>query len=114
MTDLRCPICDRLLIGGADPNVFICDRPPDELDLNDKEYVIWIDKDGDYVKIIDVLPYTFTITKTNSKENTRVSILTYQDFPNKRVLLDVPAVMDLPWHDKTQLISKLNLYLTFS
>lgn len=114
MTDLHCPICDRQLVHSGDPNVFYCNNPTDEWDIGEKEYVIWIDKDGDFIKILDLLPYTFTLTKIGEKRNTKVRVLTYKAFPDKEIILDVPSVIDFPWHDKDQVFEKLKLYLTFS
>ena len=124
---INCDICGAPLIQTGNVGIFTC-----------KETSIWIEDRKRYLeirhttchvfdnkityKLIDVFPYEFHIDyvtdKTTIFKKTIRSIVREDKnvvyTTDKKSLLEIDHIMDLPWNDQEQVIQKLKLYSIFS
>lgn len=127
-----CLVCGAPLIAaGGKSNMYYCAKRREyvsdfgvHLDVMDS--TIYVDEAGrQTIKVIEIPPYKFSITDEESVQKTEVYKLVLPDAPlwdaaeakewiyHKSILV-VPAVMDLPWHDRRKVLERLKLYLLFS
>jgi len=79
--------------------------------------------------VVEIPPYRFTMTDFTSGQKTEVHKRVLPDWPpwNKttdpesvktllyyKLILKVPSIMKLPWHNKEKVLERLKLYLLFS
>lgn len=128
-----CPVCGiPLRPTGNNPDMYYCTKRKIwmqdlgmHLDIIDA--TIYLAPDGQQtLKIIEVPPYSFTITDDNCcKQSTVVRKVIPQDrtFPpgplrartlERKIVLSVDAAMKLPWHDKEKVLERMKMYLLFS
>jgi hypothetical protein len=130
-----CLVCGKpLKATGGDVNMYYCDKRKEwvsefgiHLDVTDT--VIYIDpnKRRETMWIVEVPPYRFTMTNFSTGPKTEVHKTVIPDwapwdkdvenkemFLHKKLILTVPALMNLPWYDKKQVFNRLKLYLLFS
>ncbi len=97
------------------------------LDVTDS--VIYVDpkRGRDTMWVVEIPPYRFTMTDFGYRQRTEVHKTVLPDwapwdreienkeiFLQKKLILSVPSVMKLPWHDKQKVLERLKLYLLFS
>lgn len=135
MNPPSCLICGMpLKASGGDTNMYYCTTRKEymsewglHLDVTDS--VIYIDpnKGRETMWIVEIPPYRFTMTDFGSGPKTEVhktvlpelapwdrEIENVKIFLYKKLILTVPSVMKLPWHDKQKVLERLKLYLLFS
>jgi hypothetical protein len=126
--EIKCDVCGINLIQSGNVGIYTC-----------KEVPIWIEDRQRYLEIrhttchvvnnkviykeIDVFPYKFCLSLETNKTSIFKSIIrttTLNDGKNivyntdKRIVLEIDHIIDLPWNDKEQVIQKLKLYSAFS
>lgn len=130
-----CLICGQpLKASGGDANMYYCTKRKEymsELGLNIEviDSIIYVDpKSGKHsMKVIEIPPYRFTMTDYPRGQRTEVHKTVLPDwapwdkeiedkeiFLQKKLILRVPVVLNLPWHDKQKVLERLKLYLLFS
>ena len=93
------------------------------LDIVDS--TIYVDPDGKQTfRVIEVPPYSFTITDDERTKKTDVrKVMPEARRPGQRkgsrqlerkMVLSVGSVINMPWNDKEKLLEKMKLYLLFS
>ncbi len=127
----NCPVCGMTLKAtGVNPDMYYCTKRKVwisdlgiHLDIVDS--TIYVEPDGrQTLKIIEVPPYTFTITNEEKSQKTVVrKMIPKCSYPwikelarpmDKVTILTVNAVLELPWNDKKKVYEKVKLYLLFS
>ena len=107
MKKLRCPICRQILIAsGLDGYVYYCS------DAATTHATIHYGLDGKIdLQILDIGPYSVTITDNQDKQST---VIRKYNSLFKETVLELPKALQLPWHNKDQVMDKIALYLLFS
>lgn len=127
-----CPVCGLTLRAtGVNPNMYYCTKRKVwvsdlgmHLDIVDA--TIYVDplSGKQTLKIIEVAPYSFTITDDTVTKKTEVrKIMPEERIPGTRKssrslerkkVLSIEACMKLPWNDKEKVLERMKLYLLFS
>lgn len=126
-----CPVCGNgLRATGVNPNMYYCTRRKvwmsdlgTHLDIVDA--TVYVAPDGrQTMKVIEVPPYSFTIIDDGVTQKTDVRKVMHEErLPGMRssartyerkMVLSVQAVMNLPWNSKEKVLERMKLYLLFS
>ena len=130
---LHCPVCGDKLLSAGPPAVdtYWCAKRQEYVQdfgtsVDVVDYFVYVDPDGRHSsRIIEIPPYKFSITDEKSCRKTEVYKTVLNDLPpwsvedksmflQKKHILTIPAVMNLPWHDRSKVLERLKLYLLFS
>lgn len=138
-----CLVCGKpLKASGGDVNMYYCDSRKEWVSelgthLDVTESVVYIDpvKRRETMWVVEIPPYRFTMTDFPPGPKTEVHKTILPDWPPwdkikdpsaikdpdtlkallyKKLILTVPALMKLPWHNRQQVLDRLKLYLLFS
>lgn len=130
----NCLVCGaQLTASGGDVNMYYCTKrkiymPEWKCHLDVTDTVIYVDpkRERETMWIVEIPPYRFTMTDfQHPKTEVHKTVLpdlapwdreveNIKIFLYKKLILTVPALMKLPWHDKTQTLERLKLYMLFS
>lgn len=135
MNPPNCLVCGaQLSASGGDVNMYYCTKrkiymPEWKCHLDVTDTVIYIDPDKhrETMWVVEIPPYRFTMTDFPRGPRTEVHKTVLPDFAPwdreveniklflyKKLILEVPALMKLPWHDKAKVLERLKLYMLFS
>lgn len=130
----NCLVCGaQLSASGGDVNMYYCTKRQEYMSewnthLDVVDTVIYVDPDRkrETMWIVEIPPYRFTMTNFQEPK-TEVHKTVLPDFAPwdreienvkmflyKKLILKVPALMKLPWHDKAKVLERLKLYMLFS
>lgn len=126
-----CPVCGNALKAtGVDPNMYYCIKRKVwvsdlGLHLDIVDATLNLAPDGKVIwQLIEIPPYSFLITDDEKEQQTVVrKVVAPETSPHnkiraktfqRQIVLTVPAVMKLPWHDKQAVLERMKLYLLFS
>jgi hypothetical protein len=132
-----CLVCGQpLKPSGAGANMYYCTRRKEyvsewNVHLDVMDTIIYFDPESgrETMWVVEIPPYKFTMTDSSSVQKTEIHKKVLPDWPpwNKAVdpesvktllynklILTVPSIMKLPWHDKEKVLERLKLYLLFS
>jgi hypothetical protein len=126
-----CPVCGNALKAtGADPNMYHCLKQRvyvDDLGMHVEviDASVNITPEGKVIwQLIEIPPYRFLIEDTEKGQLTTVyKLMTLDRKPwdkknavawKPEVILKIPALMNLPWNDKQEVLEKIKLYLLLS
>ncbi len=103
----HCPICRQFLTAsGLDERVYYCS------DAATTHATIHFDLDGKIdLQILDIGPYSITITNSQKTQST---VIRKHNSVFKETVLELSTALELPWHNKKQVMEKIALYLLFS
>jgi hypothetical protein len=125
-----CPVCGiPLRPTGNNPDMYYCTKRKIwiqdlgmHLDIIDA--TIYVSPDGKpTLKIIEIPPYSFTITDDPGKTSTVIrKVMPQERLPGARkartlerkIILSMDVVAKLPWHDREKVLERVKLYLLFS
>ena len=130
-----CLVCGATLTPGGDTNMYYCATRKEymsewglHVDVTDS--VIYVDpqRGRETMWIVEIPPYRFTMTDFGEpKTEVHKTVLPGDppwdkvSDPNsikfllfKKLILKVPVLMKLPWHDRQKALERLKLYLLFS
>ncbi len=107
MENPHCPICRQVLIAsGLDDRLYYCS------DAATTHATVHFSLDGKVdLQILDIGPYSITVTDTQDKQSTTIR---KHNSIFKEIVLELPAALQLSWHNKEQVMEKIALYLLFS
>lgn len=126
---ITCPVCNQgMIAGGVNPNIYQCQRTKEyvpelktKLDIIHATYYIDPVTQQITYKVIELGSVSFVISDDVNGKKTiirRVKELPRKKGESRRFesqeLLKLPAAINLPWHDRKQVMEKLSLYLLFS
>jgi hypothetical protein len=126
-----CPVCGNILRAtGVNPNMYYCTKRKVwvsdlgmHLDIVDATIYVEPVSGRQTLKIIEVAPYSFTITDDVIKKTEVRKIMPEERIPGMRrtarnlerkKVLSIEACMKLPWNDKEKVLERMKLYLLFS
>jgi hypothetical protein len=132
-----CLVCGATLTAsGGDTNMYYCVKRKEyvaewNVHLEVMDSIIYLDpiSKQETMWVVEIPPYRFTMTDFSSGRKTEVHKKVLPDWPpwNKaadpesvktllynELILTVPSLMKLPWHDRQKTLERLKLYLLFS
>jgi len=126
---IKCEVCGSDLIRSGNANIYTCKptivwNEEHKNYIEERHYTCHLDDDGGFTyKNINIFPICFhlfydenktTISKLivnpKVKNNQNMALFSAQ----KKLILQLDHVLELPWNNKEQILQKLNMYSLFS
>jgi hypothetical protein len=127
---MLCPICKVEMTQTVNTGLYMClqkrEKFLSELDIEIKYWdsVIYVNHDNRiHTQIYEIPPYKFTIQNLTNFSAIEKAELSYKDIPFKvsdsflwgyKKILEIDAILDLPWDNRDKVLERVKGYLTFS
>lgn len=130
-----CLVCGQpLRASGGDTNMFYCVTRKEHISewnvhVDYVDTIIYVDPIDrrETMWVVEIPPYRFTMTDFSLGQKTEVHKTVMPDgapwdqeienremFLQKKLILKVACLLNLPWHDRQKVLERLKLYLLFS